>query len=83
MSPFVDHGTVLPRLSRAQAPLTGEILAVNEFGETERLSIPAERALTVYVDKRELVTLMTLGAHPELLVLGYLAQPAPGDARHF
>jgi FdhD protein len=26
----------------------------------------------VYVDKRELVTLMTLGAHPELLVLGYL-----------
>jgi FdhD protein len=72
MSPFVDHGTVLPRLSRAQAPLTREILAVNEFGETERLSIPAERALTVYVDKRELVTLMTLGAHPELLVLGYL-----------
>jgi FdhD protein len=32
----------------------------------------AERPLTVYVDKRELVTLMTLGAHPELLVLGYL-----------
>ena len=28
--------------------------------------------LTVYVDKRELVTLMTLGAHPEWLVLGYL-----------
>jgi len=36
------------------------------------VSIPAERALTVYVDKRELVTLMTLGAHPEWLVLGYL-----------
>ena len=36
------------------------------------MAIPAERALTVYVDKRELVTLMTLGAHPELLVLGYL-----------
>jgi formate dehydrogenase assembly factor FdhD len=28
--------------------------------------------LTVFVDKRELVTLMTLGASPELLVLGYL-----------
>ncbi|MEO5698851.1 MAG: formate dehydrogenase accessory sulfurtransferase FdhD, partial [Burkholderiaceae bacterium] len=37
-----------------------------------RISIPAERALTVFVDKRELVTLMTLGAAPELLVLGYL-----------
>jgi len=49
-----------------------EILAVNEFGETDRISIPAERALTIYVDKRELVTLMTLGANPELLVLGFL-----------
>jgi FdhD protein len=38
----------------------------------ETISIPAERDLTIYVDKRELVTLMTLGAHPEWLVLGYL-----------
>jgi FdhD protein len=36
------------------------------------IHIPAERPLTVFVDKRELVTLMTLGAAPELLVLGYL-----------
>jgi len=47
-------------------------VVVNEFGEATPISIPAERALTVYVDKRELVTLMTLGAHPELLVLGFL-----------
>lgn len=45
---------------------------MNELGEMDAISIPAERALTVYVDKRELVTLMTLGAHPELLVLGFL-----------
>ncbi len=62
----------LPFLTQAQAPLTCEISAVNELGEHISVSIPAERALTVYVDKRELVTLMTLGAHPELLVLGYL-----------
>ena len=62
----------LPYLTHAQAPLTSEIEAVNEFGELQKVSIPAERALTVYVDKRELVTLMTLGANPELLVLGYL-----------
>lgn len=62
----------LPRLTQAVAPLTREVSVVNEFGETETLSIPGERALTVYVDKREIVTLMTLGAHPELLVLGYL-----------
>ena len=61
-----------PRLTSAQAALTCEINAFNEYGEQLVVSIPAERALTVYVDKRELVTLMTLGAHPELLVLGYL-----------
>ena len=49
-----------------------EVSAINEFGEACAVSIPAERALTVYVDKRELVTLMTLGAQPELLVLGFL-----------
>ena len=62
----------LPRLTNAQAALTCEITAVNEHGEQILVSIPSERALTVYVDKRELVTLMTLGAHPEWLVLGYL-----------
>ncbi len=62
----------MPYLTEARAPLTFETVAVNEFGESTAISIPAERALTVYVDKRELVTLMTLGANPELLVLGYL-----------
>jgi FdhD protein len=61
-----------PRLTNACAPLVREVSVVNELGETSHVSIPAERALTVYVDKRELVTLMTLGAHPELLVLGFL-----------
>ena len=62
----------LPRLTQAQAPLTHSVEVVNERGEREQVQIPAERPLTIYVDKRELVTLMTLGAQPELLVLGYL-----------
>jgi FdhD protein len=62
----------LPTLTRATASLTCEVEVLNEHGERLSMSIPAERPLTVYVDKRELVTLMTLGAHPELLVLGYL-----------
>lgn len=61
-----------PVLTDARAPLTRSVGTVNEHGDTETVSIPAERDLTVYVDKRELVTLMTLGAHPEWLVLGYL-----------
>ena len=73
---MIDHPdlavSVLPRLTQAQAPLTHSVTVVNERGEHEQVHIPAERPLTVYVDKRELVTLMTLGAQPELLVLGYL-----------
>jgi FdhD protein len=61
-----------PQLSRAAAPLTYEVTALDERGRASALHIPAERALTVYVDKRELVTLMTLGGAPEALTLGYL-----------
>ena len=68
----VHNAHHLPTLTRAKAPLTCEVEVINEHGERLSMSIPAERPLTVYVDKRELVTLMTLGAHPELLVLGYL-----------
>ncbi len=61
-----------PRLTRASVALLREIEVLDEYGDRRVISIPAERPLTVFVDKRELVTLMTLGASPELLVLGYL-----------
>jgi FdhD protein len=61
-----------PALSDARAVLTRDILSVDERGRRKVLAIPAERPLTVYVDKRELVTLMTLGSAPEMLTLGYL-----------
>ena len=62
----------LPRLSQARSPLTCDIEAQDESGQLRKLAIPVERGLTIYVDKRELITLMTLGARPEWLVLGYL-----------
>ena len=52
--------------------LTRTVEVLNHHGEMQTLQIPTERALTVYVDKKEIVTLMTLGAYPEWLVLGYL-----------
>ena len=61
-----------PLLSAATVPLTREISVTDERGRCSLISIPAERPLTVYVDKRELVTLMTMGGNPEALVLGYL-----------
>jgi FdhD protein len=64
--------TGAPRLTQARCELLREIRIVDEHGEQRTVHIPAERPLTLFVDKRELVTLMTLGALPEMLVLGYL-----------
>jgi len=47
-------------------------IAVDENGEKRPIHLVMERPLTLYVDKQEIVTLMTMGAEPELLTLGYL-----------
>ena len=62
----------LPQLTHASIDLTYGVEAIDERGRASSILIPAERALTVYVDRRELVTLMTLGGAPEALTLGYL-----------
>ncbi|ULX55795.1 formate dehydrogenase family accessory protein FdhD [Cupriavidus taiwanensis] len=64
--------TLRPELTQAAVPLIEEIEVVDEQGRVRAAYLPGERPLTVYLDKRELVTLMTLGGAPEHLVLGYL-----------
>jgi FdhD protein len=61
-----------PKLTQASKPLTFEVEAINERGEAVPTPIAGEHPLTLYVDKREIVTLMTLGQAPEALALGYL-----------
>jgi FdhD protein len=61
-----------PSLTAAQCDLKRTIEILDEHGERRPIDIPAERPLTITIDGRELVTLMTLGACPEYLVLGYL-----------
>ena len=61
-----------PQLSNASRPLTVEIPAINEHGEVVPTAIAGEHPLTLYVDRREIVTLMTLGAAPEALTIGWL-----------
>ncbi len=63
---------VRPVLSHAIRKLTHDVEVMDERGRRSTISIPAEQPLTIYVDKRELVTLMTLGGAPEALTLGYL-----------
>lgn len=64
--------TMRPILTQSKRTLTSDVDVLDERGRVSTISIPAEQPLTVYVDKRELVTLMTLGAEPEALTLGYL-----------
>jgi len=61
-----------PQLTNAARPATFEVEAYNERGEMVPTSIAGEHPLTLYLDKREIVTLMTLGHAPEALALGYL-----------
>ncbi|MCA0399372.1 MAG: formate dehydrogenase accessory sulfurtransferase FdhD [Proteobacteria bacterium] len=54
-----------PRLS---IPVQGR----NETGEVVETRVTMERALTLFLNSREIVTMMTIGDHPEYLALGYL-----------
>src|SRR4051794_23501359 len=64
--------TYRPVLSDAARPSTFVVQAVDEHGEVRDTPIAGEHPLTLYVDKREVLTLMTLGAAPEALAIGYL-----------
>jgi FdhD protein len=61
-----------PQLTDAARPATFDVEAFNERGEMVPTSIAGEHPLTLYLDKRELVTLMTLGHAPEALAIGFL-----------
>ena len=60
------------QMSSASVPLVHEVEILDEAGRKKLTHIPGERPLTIYLDRREVVTLMTLGSAPEALVLGYL-----------
>lgn len=62
----------VPEMTDASLSPSHPVIAFDEFGNTRESFIATEMALTVFVDKQEIVTLMTLGANPELLVLGFL-----------
>jgi FdhD protein len=61
-----------PVLTDAARPSTFNVAAIDENGQTRDTPIAGEHPLTLYVDKREILTLMTLGAAPEALAIGYL-----------
>src|SRR6476469_4142784 len=61
-----------PILTDNARPATYTVDARDETGKVVPTPIAGEHPLTLYVDKREIVTLMTLGAAPEALAIGFL-----------
>jgi FdhD protein len=61
-----------PTLSNSARPATFTVDAFDETGAVVPTPIAGEHPLTIYIDKREILTIMTLGAAPEALVIGYL-----------
>ena len=70
--PDINKSHYRPQLSDSARPSTFEVATLDEHGAAGTAFVAGEHPLTLYVDKREILTLMTLGAAPEALVLGYL-----------
>jgi FdhD protein len=68
-APGIPHR---PLLTDAARPSTFSVTAVDETGAARETAIAGEHPLTLFVDKQEVLTLMTLGAAPEALAIGYL-----------
>ena len=52
--------------------LTTTVSGLDENNQPVTIDVVAERGLTLYLNRREIVTLMTLGDHPEYLAVGFL-----------
>ena len=59
-------------ITNSKRPPASEINVFDEYEKERTFPITGELPLTIYLDKKEIVTLMTLGHYPEALVIGYL-----------
>ena len=52
--------------------LTEAVTGIDHTGAAVEIRVPVERALTLYLNAQEIVTMMTINDYPEYLALGYL-----------
>jgi len=52
--------------------LSTEVDGIDHEGRPVTISVVTERPLTLFLNAREIVTMMTIGDHPDLLSIGYL-----------
>ena len=63
----------LPLLPDPSDPrLTRRITGTDQTGAAAEISVVEERPLTIYLNRQEIVTAMTIGDYPEYLALGFL-----------
>lgn len=85
-APGTDGADAPGGLLVAPAPLdprlTRTVSGIDQTGAAIQTKVPVERPLTLYLNGQEIVTMMTIGDHPECLALGYLLNQnmlRPGD----
>lgn len=52
--------------------LTESVTGIDQTGAPVELRVPVERALTLYLNSQEIVTMMTINDYPDYLAIGYL-----------
>ena len=52
--------------------LTRTVAGIDQEGKRIETAVVMERPLTLFLNGREIVTMMTIGDHPDYLALGYL-----------
>jgi len=73
MSDTDDRPTVTTIMPEPGNPrLTERVSGLDQTGAQVAVSVPVERALTLYLNAQEIVTMMTINDYPEYLALGYL-----------
>jgi len=66
----MEKALVLPQPYNPR--LTEAVTGIDQTGAKVEIRVPVERALTLYLNAQEIVTMMTINDYPEYLALGYL-----------
>jgi FdhD protein len=70
--PLKPADTYAVRPNPADPRLTERVSGVDQTGARVTTSVTVERALTIYLNRQEIVTAMTIGDYPDYLAIGYL-----------
>src|SRR6202158_1131617 len=69
---LVAPASLLVRPNPADPKLTRTVEGIDQAGQPVRTSVPVERPVTLFLNGREIVTVMTISDYPECLAVGYL-----------